>query len=147
MRCPYCHHTETKVIDKRDLEGGAVTRRRRECEKCHKRFTTYEKTEDSNILVIKNDGRREMFDREKILKGIIKSCEKRPITREEIEKMVDKIEVDIRSSGEKEIKSSKIGRYVMTQLRKKDKVAYIRFASVYKRFEDIEEFKKALDRL
>ena len=147
MICPYCHHNETKVIDKRDLEGGTVTRRRRECEKCHKRFTTYEKTEDSNILVIKSDGRREMFDREKILKGIIKSCEKRPITREEIDRIVNKIEMEIRSSGEKEIKSSRIGRYVMTQLRKKDKVAYIRFASVYKRFEDIEEFKKAIDRL
>ncbi len=148
MRCPFCGNRESKVLDKRETgDQNETTRRRRVCDKCGRRFTTYEKVEPFDLLVIKKDGRKEAFDREKLMKGISRSCEKRQITRKMITDLVDKAEADIRSHGEKEIKSSKIGTIVMRRLKRLDKVAYIRFASVYKEFEDIEEFKRAIDKL
>ncbi|MEK6816446.1 MAG: transcriptional regulator NrdR [Nanoarchaeota archaeon] len=147
MKCPYCHQGDTKVLDSRENEDQTVTRRRRECLKCEKRFTTYERLETSNILVIKKDGRREMYDRQKIKSGIVKSCQKRPVTMEQIEKALDDIESDIITSGDSEIESRKIGDQVMRQLKKLDKVAYIRFASVYREFEDLEMFKEELNKL
>ena len=147
MKCPYCHHGDTKVLDSRENEDQTVIRRRRECLKCEKRFTTYERLETSNILVIKKDGRREMYDRQKVKSGIVKSCQKRPVTMEQIEKALDDIESDIITSGDSEIESRKIGDQVMRQLKKLDKVAYIRFASVYREFEDLETFKEELNKL
>ncbi|MEM2933180.1 MAG: transcriptional regulator NrdR [Candidatus Pacearchaeota archaeon] len=142
MICPYCSGN-TKVLDKRDTED--VTRRRRECLKCGKRFTTYERIE-TNVRVIKKDNRREPFDREKLLIGIMKACEKRPISQDTIEKAVAEIEAKIRGYGP-EIPSRVIGELVMKKLKKLDKVAYIRFASVYREFEDIEDFKETLKEL
>lgn len=145
MRCPFCHHPETQVTDKRDLEN--ETRRRRECLKCKKRFTTYEKVENKDIRVIKKDGRRESFDIEKIKKGITKACEKRHISIEQIEKVVSEIENKIKTSNKKEIQAKMIGELIMKALKKLDKVAYIRFASVYRDFKDIGDFKKELREL
>lgn len=144
MKCPFCS-TETKVIDKRDSEN--ITRRRREClnQKCKKRFTTYERVE-TNLRVIKKDNSREAFDREKLKTGILKACEKRPITEEQIEKAINEIEIKLRSYGI-EIESKKIGDLVMKKLKKLDKIAYIRFASVYHEFKDIDEFKNTIKEL
>ena len=147
MRCPYCNHPETKVIDKRNNDAGDVIRRRRECLKCKKRFTTYERVEDLNLIVIKKDKRRERFDRNKLLNGILKACEKRPIPIEKIEKMVDEIESELRKQKETEIPSKLIGKLVMEKLKKLDKVAYIRFASVYREFKDVGEFVKEVKKL
>ncbi|MEM4755532.1 MAG: transcriptional regulator NrdR [Candidatus Woesearchaeota archaeon] len=148
MKCPFCGNLETRVIDKRETgEFQEITRRRRECERCEKRFTTYEKAEELNLIVIKKDGRKELFDREKILKGLYRAFEKRLITQQQINELVNKIEAELREENEREIPSSKIGAIIMKQLKKIDKVAYIRFVSVYKEFQDIEEFKKALDKL
>jgi len=147
MRCPYCNHPETKVIDKRNNDAGDVIRRRRECLKCKKRFTTYERIEDLNLIVIKKDKRRERFDRNKLLNGILKACEKRPIPIEKIEKMVDEIESELRKQKETEIPSKLIGKLVMEKLKKLDKVAYIRFASVYREFKDVGEFVKEVKKL
>jgi len=145
MRCPYCNYPETKVTDKRD--SGSLSRRRRECIKCAKRFTTYERVE-MDLNVIKKDGRREKFSREKLFKGIAKSLEKRPFTSEQIEEIVDDVEARIyRIAKDKDIKGSKIGEIVMAKLEKVDKVAYIRFASVYREFKSIDEFKKELKKL
>ncbi|MBI5347634.1 MAG: transcriptional repressor NrdR [Candidatus Aenigmarchaeota archaeon] len=141
MKCIYCS-AETQVLDSRDSEH--AIRRRRECTACGKRFTTYERAE-TDLLVIKKDGRREKYDSEKLKKGVLKACEKRPISLEEIEKMLDAIENEIRE--EKEIKSSKIGKLVMRRLKSMDKVAYIRFASVYHEFADIDEFEDELKKL
>lgn len=142
MRCPYCNHEETKVVDKRDSEG--ITRRRRECLKCEKRFTTYERVElDLNVL--KKDGKREKFDTEKMKKGIYKALEKRPIKKEEIEEAVSEIEARIyRTAKDEEIQTAKIGEIIMDKLKKMDKVAYIRFASVYREFADLEDFRKEI---
>jgi len=142
MRCPFCNHPETQVTDKRDAE--AETRRRRECLKCKKRFTTYEKIETKDIRVIKKDGRREAFDIEKIKKGILRACEKRPISLETIENIVRDIENKLKTSNKKEITTKIIGEMIMRELKKVDKVAYIRFASVYRDFKDIGDFKKEL---
>lgn len=142
MRCIFCGNSETKVIDKRDIKDN--TRRRRECLKCKKRFTTYERAEDLSLIVIKKDGRREQFDKEKLKKGILKACEKRAVSIEKIDKLVDKIESSLRKLKAKEIKSSIIGEKVIKELKKLDKVAYIRFASVYKEFKDVNDFKKEL---
>jgi len=142
MRCAFCGNSETKVIDKRDSEN--ITRRRRECLKCKKRFTTYERAEDLSLIVIKKDNRREQFDKEKLRKGLLKACEKRPISVEKIDKIVEKIESSLRKLKTKEIKSSIIGEKVIKELKKLDKVAYIRFASVYKEFEDVNDFKKEI---
>ena len=140
LRCAYCGYEETKVIDKRDSEK--ETRRRRECLKCKRRFTTYERA-DVEIIVIKKDGRREHYNREKLKSGVIKACEKRPVSIEKIDKALDEIEEKLARKG-KEVSSKEIGELVMSKLKKLDKIAYIRFASVYKNFEDIGEFKKEI---
>jgi len=142
MICPYCNNPETKVTDKRD--SNEITRRRRECLKCEKRFTTYERIE-LDLGVIKKDGKREAFDRDKLYKGIVKSLEKRPFSSEEIENLVGDIESRIyRVAKDKDIKSLKIGEIIMDKLKKTDKVAYIRFASVYRDFADLDDFKNEL---
>lgn len=144
MQCPFCSHAETKVTDKRDSES--ITRRRRECLKCGKRFSTREGVEWSELRVIKKDGRREAYDRAKIVTGIRKACEKRPVSEEQIESMTNRIEEKMRKKG-KEIKTTVIGELVSHELRKVDKVAYIRFASVYRDFTDISDFKKEIKSL
>lgn len=145
MLCPYCNAAETKVTDKRDT--GPVARRRRECLKCQKRFTTYERVE-LDLNIIKKDGRREKFLRDKLFEGISKNLEKRPFTTEQIEEIVNDVESKVyRVAKDKDIKSSKIGELVMNKLRQVDKVAYIRFAAVYRDFEDIEEFKDEINKL
>jgi len=147
MRCPYCNTEETKVVDKRPTPDGGATRRRRECLKCSKRFTTYERVENINIIVIKSDANREQFDRQKLEKGILRACEKRPIAYEMIQKLIDSVESELRSKKNTEVKSSVIGNIVMRKLKGLDKVAYIRFASVYRQFEDIDSFKQELRKL
>jgi len=147
MKCPFCSNEETKVIDSRLVEENNSIRRRRQCEKCAKRFTTYEKIEILPIAVIKKDGTREIFDRNKVLDGIIKSCNKRPISMNDIEKIVDEIENNILSLMQKEIESSKIGEMVMSKLKEIDEVAYVRFASVYKHFKDIDTYYEELSKL
>ena len=149
MRCPYCSGEESKVVDKRDAPDVGHIRRRREClsEKCGKRFTTYERIEDLGISVVKKDGSRESFDRNKVLNGLLKACEKRPIPREKIEAMVDDIEASLRAYPSTEIDSKVIGEMVIKKLRSLDKVAYIRFASVYKEFDDLDSFKHELEKL
>jgi|SRR3989344_3224674 len=147
MKCPYCSNGETKVTDKRDSEGGDITRRRRECLKCKKRFTTFERIETVNLVVVKKDGKRERFDREKIFSGMLKACEKRPITRNQIETAVADIEQKLKSMSSTEIESRLIGELVMRKLKKLDKVAYIRFASVYRSFTDLESFEEELKKL
>jgi transcriptional repressor NrdR len=144
MKCPFCGYLEDKVIDSRLSQDGSATRRRRECLGCEKRFTTYERVEEVLPLVIKKDGRREPFDRLKILGGIKKACEKRPVGMEEMEKAVNKLEMRFLDIGEKEIVSSFIGEAVMEELKKLDEVAFVRFASVYREFRDINEFMKEL---
>jgi transcriptional repressor NrdR len=139
MKCPRCKALETKVIDSRLIEDGFTIRRRRECGKCGYRFTTYEKLE-LDIMIIKKDGRREHYKREKLLAGIRKACHKRPISEDTIRKFINELELDLIQKGEKEIPSSYIGEKVMEALKKWDKVAYIRFASVYKDFQDVSEF-------
>jgi len=147
MKCPFCAHLESKVIDSRLGGGGDVTRRRRECEKCARRFTTYERVEDVLPLVVKKDMRREPFDRVKLLGGIRKACEKRAIGHERLEELVDSIEREMIESGEREISAEQLGEKVMVRLRDIDEVAYVRFASVYRSFKDIGEFQKELDRI
>jgi transcriptional repressor NrdR len=145
MKCPYCSG-ESRVIDKRESSSGII-RRRRECQKCKKRFTTYEKIEVLDLSVIKKDGTREAFDKEKLEKGIKKACEKRPINQEKIDKVISEIEAELLNKKAKEIASKEIGELLMKKLKKLDKVAYIRFASVYREFEDISSFEDELDRL
>ena len=140
MRCPFCHHLESKVIDSRDSQESEIIRRRRECESCGERFTTYERLEEVFPVVIKKDSRREAFERSKIVLGIRKACEKRPISTAAIESMVDKIEKWVRELGVPEVSSAEIGRRVMEELHPLDEVAYVRFASVYRSFKDINEF-------
>ena len=144
MNCPFCHHPESKVIDSRDSQDGEIIRRRRECEKCGERFTTYEHVEQVLPAVIKKDGRREAFDRNKILQGMRKACEKRPISVATLEACADKIVKSIQELGLSEIESSAIGEKVMEELHSLDEVAYVRFASVYRSFKDINEFMKEL---
>lgn len=140
MRCPYCSTVETKVIDSRINQSGDITRRRRECPHCDGRFTTYERVEEVMPAVIKKDGRREPFHRAKVLEGIQKSCQKRPVTMHQAEESLVRIEKRIQSYGLKEIPSRAIGQMVMQELHRLDKVAYVRFASVYRDFQDVEEF-------
>jgi transcriptional repressor NrdR len=147
MRCPFCNHIEDKVIDSRQSRDGDVIRRRRECLKCEGRFTSYERIEDVLPYVIKKDNRREPFDRQKILQGLEKACEKRPVSVASIEALVTKIEKNLRSLGEKEVASSIIGEQIMEELREIDEVAYVRFASVYRQFKDISEFKKEIEEI
>jgi transcriptional repressor NrdR len=147
LKCPFCQCQETKVVDKRETEEFLVTRRRRECLKCGKRFTTYERVEMSNILILKKDNRREQFDKEKVKKGIMRACEKRKVSMSEIEEISDYIEQRLKNMKTTEIKSKVIGELIMRKLKKLDKVAYIRFASVYKDFEDIDNFKEVIENL
>ena len=147
MRCPYCNKEENKVMDKRETEDGKVTRRRRECLKCKKRFTTYERIEEFGLVVVKKDGTREQYDRQKLRSGILKSCEKLPIPTEKIDKLVDEIEAELKSKETTEIKSKEIGNLAIKRLKKLDKVAYIRFASVYQEFADLKEFEEELHKL
>ena len=145
MNCPYCGNEDHKVVDKR--EANEATRRRRECLRCEKRFTTYERIEPFDLIIVKKDGRREPFSREKLRTGLIKACEKRPIPQEKIDKAVDEIEAELRNEEKKEVSSSHVGELVMRKLKKLDKVAYIRFASVYRQFADLESFEKELKKL
>jgi len=147
MKCPYCADNENQVLDSRDSEDISSVRRRRECLKCGKRFTTYERVDIIDLAVIKKDGRREQFDRNKLLVGMRKACEKRPISLDTIEDTVDEIEQDLRKKESIEIPSRIIGEIVMRRLRVLDKVAYIRFASVYRSFEDLESFEKEVHNL
>lgn len=147
MRCPYCNFGETKVIETRETEDSDVTRRRRECLKCKKRFTTYERIEMIKLRVIKKNGDIEGFDRNKLLNGILKACEKRPIKIEKIEKTVDEIESELRKKETVEIPTKAIGELVMEKLKELDHVAYIRFASVYREFNDIKGFEKELKKI
>ncbi len=147
MKCAYCGHPETKVIDKRETGEMDVTRRRRECLKCGKRFTTYERVETVALTIVKKDGRRESFDRNKIISGMLKACEKRPVSRERIERIADDIEANLRLQKRNEVSSIELGNIVMEKLKDLDKVAYIRFASVYKEFGDLEDFQRELRKL
>jgi len=147
MRCPYCNFGETKVIETREAEDSDVTRRRRECLKCKKRFTTYERTEMLDLRVVKKNGDIESFDRNKVLKGIVKACEKRPIKIEKIGKIVDEIESELRKRESVEIPTTVIGELIMGRLKELDHVAYIRFASVYREFKDIRGFEKELKKI
>jgi transcriptional repressor NrdR len=142
MECPFCSNTKSRVTDKRDSPFGM--RRRRECLKCKKRFTTYERIATSDLFVIKKDGRREKFDREKLERGIYKAFEKRPIAKEKIDKMINELEESFRRKGKKEIKSLTLGDSAMKKIKKIDNIAYIRFASVYKNFKDVKDFKNAI---
>ncbi len=147
MKCPFCAFSDSKVVDSRPDKGGATIRRRRECESCGKRFTTHERVEEVLPLVTKRDGRREAFDRLKLIAGIKKACEKRPVSVETIEKMVDRLETRLQESGEKEISSTALGEWLMSELHDVDQVAYVRFASVYRSFKDINEFMTELQDL
>jgi transcriptional repressor NrdR len=147
MKCPFCGAFDNKVIDSRLSSGGEVTRRRRECEGCARRYTTYERVEEVLPLVVKKDDRREPFDRLKVLAGLRRACEKRPVSEEQLERMVDRIERELVDAGDKEIPSPAIGEKVMAGLRELDQVAYVRFASVYRSFKDIREFMTELSGL
>lgn len=146
MKCPYCMATEHKVIDKRDSDIDA-TRRRRECLKCQRRFTTYERVELVELTVVKKDGRREMFNPDKLKSGIVRACEKRPVSRQQIDQLIESVEAEIRAEGLNEIESHYLGELCMARLKNLDQVAYIRFASVYRSFADIESFQKEIKAL
>ena len=147
MHCIKCGFEESKVVDSRSIEEGNSIRRRRECLNCKNRFTTYEKIEYTPISVIKKTGERQLFNRDKVQKGLVRACEKRPVSVEQIEKIVDEIEMELNNSMEKEIEASKIGEMVISKLKEVDEIAYVRFASVYRQFKDINEFKKELNKL
>jgi transcriptional repressor NrdR len=147
MRCPFCSHPESKVIDSRPAEEGSSIRRRRECLACHKRFTTYETMECLPIMVVKKDGSRQSFDRNKVMAGLIRACEKRPVPYSVLENMVMEIEQVLQNKMEREISSSEIGELVMERLKKIDDVSYVRFASVYRQFKDINTFISELSKL
>ena len=144
MKCPFCGHLENKVIDPRLSKDGGVIRRRRDCDECGRRFTTYERIEEVLPMVIKKDGRRELFDRGKLLGGLKRACEKRPVGVEDLERIVDKVEQSLQECGDREIPTSKIGETVMKELHELDEVAYVRFASVYRQFKDINQFMDEL---
>ena len=147
MKCPYCGSKDTEVVETRDSEDLETIRRRRACLKCEKRFTTYERVENVTLVVIKKDGRREQFNREKLKNGIFRSCEKTTVSVEEIEKIVTETEWELRGADSVEVESKKIGQLVAARLKRLDKVAYIRFSSVFKRFVDVEDFEKEVKRL
>ena len=147
MKCPFCGHTEIKVIDSRPTDEGARIRRRRECLKCLKRFTTYEIIESLPIIVVKKDKSREPFSREKLLAGMLRACEKRPVSIETLEKAVDDIVTSIQNSLDREVTSLRVGEYAMERLKQIDEVAYVRFASVYRQFRDISSFREEIDKL
>ncbi len=147
MRCPYCGHLEDRVVDSREAQEGQATRRRRECLGCQRRLTTYERIEEVLPQVVKKDGRREAFDREKIVEGVATACQKRPVSAEQIEALVAGVERQLQELGEREIKTSAIGEAVMQRLKKLDEIAYVRFASVYRAFRDVGEFMTELEGL
>lgn len=147
MRCPSCGNLESKVVDSRPSDDGCVIRRRRECLQCGRRFTTYERSEENPLIVVKSDGSSEAYDRQKLMRGLLIACAKRPISPDQISTLIDEIESDLRKRNEVEIRSKDLGDIVMTKLAKLDDVAYVRFASVYKDFQNIEEFAAALEEL
>jgi len=147
MRCPFCDHSESKVIDSRETKNGLRIRRRRECLSCQRRFTTYERIEEIPYMIIKKDGRRQQFDSDKLLRGLLKACEKRPVPLAKLEEIVEEIESKLQEKPEKEMSASEIGQFVMRRLKSLDKVAYVRFASVYREFKDVVEFKEVLEKL
>ena len=147
MKCSQCHMSDTKVIESRDVADGEAVRRRRVCTKCAYRFTTYERVERPQLIVVKNNGVRELFDREKLLAGLYRACEKTPVTSLQLEKLVANIEHELYACGDPEVESSKIGKLVMDHLADLDEVAYVRFASVYRRFKDIAGFEKELSQI
>lgn len=147
MRCPFCAHPESKVIDSRPADEGASIRRRRECLACHKRFTTYETMESLPLMVVKKDGSRQSFDRNKVLGGLIRACEKRPVSYATLESIVNDIEQTLQSQMDREVRSAQIGELVMERLKKVDEVSYVRFASVYRQFKDINTFLDELNKL
>ena len=147
MKCPYCGYLESKVVDSRPADEGASIRRRRECLSCHKRFTTYETVESLPLMVVKKDGSRQSFDRNKVMGGLIRACEKRPVPYKDLEGLVAEIEQVLQNQMEREISSAQIGELVMDRLKKLDEVAYVRFASVYRQFKDINTFMTELNKL
>ena len=147
MNCPFCNHPHSGVIESRTMENRQVVRRRRYCKKCNKRFTTHERIELTPLVVIKKDKRREPFNRDKIKKGILRACEKRPISMLQVEQIVDEIEEKLKQSSDNEIKTQIIGQMVINRLKRLDEVAYVRFASVYRHFEDVRSFLKEIDRI
>lgn len=147
MKCPYCEYTESKVIDSRPTDEGNSIRRRRECLKCEKRFTTYEQIESIPIIIIKKDGKRQTYDRQKLINGIVRACEKTTISFSQIEDIVSSVEVKLFNSMDREIPSTLVGELVMDRLKELDPVAYVRFASVYREFKDVETFMKELEEL
>ncbi len=144
MKCPFCGHTEDRVVDSRESKEGEVIRRRRECLSCSRRFTSYERIDQIPHLVIKKDGRRERFDREKVVAGLLKACEKRDISVRTLETIADRVEVMVHESPDREVPSVQIGEYLMERLRELDKVAFVRFASVYRDFKDVDQFLSTL---
>lgn len=144
MQCPYCQNQNTSVVDSRVAEEGSTVRRRRECDACEKRFTTYERVEKIDLKVIKKDGRLEDYDREKLRRGIIRAIEKRPVTKEQVDELIDDIEMRLKARQSTEISTSDIGRMTLTRLKRLDKVAYMRFASVFLEFADLQDFQKEL---
>ena len=147
MKCPFCDHADTRVIDSRPTDEGQAIRRRRVCDSCKKRFTTYEKVEEIMFMVVKKDGSRELFNRSKVRNGIVNACKKRPITTDQIEKIVDDIERGLNNMMEKEISSTVIGEVILDNLKELDEVAYVRFASVYRQFEDVDTFIREIEKL
>jgi transcriptional repressor NrdR len=147
MKCPFCGHSEDHVVDSREAKVGDTIRRRRQCEQCGRRFTTYERIDEIPYMIVKKDGRREKFDRQKILTGLLKACEKRPVPTAKLEEIVDEAEADVAESPDRERPSTAVGELVMDRLKRLDKVAYVRFASVYLDFKDVREFMDELKEL
>jgi transcriptional repressor NrdR len=144
MKCPFCGHLQDKVVDSRESKEGDAIRRRRQCLECKRRFTSYERIDDIPYMVVKKDGRRERFDRQKVLAGVLKACEKRPVSMIQLEAIADKAEVMVQDSSEREVTTTSLGTMIMTELKSLDKVAYVRFASVYLDFKDVQEFMSEL---
>ena len=144
MKCPFCAHLEDKVVDSRESKEGEVIRRRRECLKCGKRFTSYERIDQVPHMVVKKDGRRERFDRQKVLAGLLKACEKRPVPIKALEMIVDRVEAMVQESPDREVPATQVGEFLMERLRELDKVAFVRFASVYRDFKDVDQFMATL---
>jgi transcriptional repressor NrdR len=144
VKCPFCSHLEDKVVDSRESKEGEVIRRRRECLSCSKRFTSYERIDQIPHLVVKKDGRRERFDREKVMAGLLKACEKRPVSMRSLDAVVDRVEAMMHESPEREVAADQVGEFLMEQLRDLDKVAFVRFASVYRDFKDVDQFMATL---
>jgi transcriptional repressor NrdR len=147
MNCPFCGHPDNRVVDSRDVRNGLEVRRRRECSECEQRFTTYERVDELPTTVVKRDGRRESFDREKLLNGLLRACEKRPVPRRELVSVVDSVETTLSAREVREMSTEEIGGLVIEELRRLDQVAYVRFASVYRRFEDVNQFMDELKTL